>query len=816
MYLLARCASESTPGAGSENRMGWFKRRMNIKSRISRRFPIIVVAGLAAAIQPCALAQNTEPYRDAKLPVEQRVADLLSRMTIEEKVAQLVGTWQNPAFARDPNRRIVDEKGAFVPEHAAGLMKFGLGEMSRPSENRGPREMAELTNAIQKWLKENTRLGIPILFHEECLHGHAAPKATSFPQAIALASTWDPALLHEVFSSVAAEVRARGAQECLAPVLDLAREPRWGRTEETYGEDPYLVSRLGVAAISGYQGRGSFLDKSHVFATAKHFAVHGQPEAGTNVAPGNYSERVIREYFLKPFEAAVREAHVQTVMPSYNEIDGIPSHSNRKLLTGILREEWGFDGVVVSDYFAIDELRRIHHVVGNKEDAARIALDSGVDVELPFADGYNTLVDQVKSGRIAQSSVDRSVARVLRLKFHAGLFDDPYVDPAAAEKITNSAEHQQLSLRAAHEAIVLLKNQNNLLPLEKGKYKRIAVIGPNAAEVHLGGYSDKPGRGVSILQGVKNKVGSSAEVLYSVGCKITESEPDWNADKVVLGDPALNAKRIQEALRVAERADIAILVLGENEQTSREAWAVEHPGDRDNLDLLSNQDDLAKAIIATGKPVVVFLLHGRPNSINYIAESVPAILDGWYLGQESGTAVADVLFGDYNPGGKLPITVPRSAGQLPDYYYQKPSAKREYLGSTVKPLYPFGWGLSYSSFRYANLRLAPDTIGAQGETKVSVDVTNTSNRRGDEVIQLYIHDEVSSVTRPVKELRGFRRISLEPSETKTVELSLGPQDLSFLNREMHRVVEPGTFTIMIGGNSDDLITTTLTVVEKQE
>jgi beta-glucosidase len=307
-----------------------------------------------------------------------------------------------------------------------------------------------------------------------------------------------------------------------------------------------------------------------------------------------------------------------------------------------------------------------------------------------------------------------------------------------------------LALRAAHEAIILLKNQNNLLPLEKGKYKRIAVIGPNAAELHLGGYSDNPGRGVSVLQGIKEKVGSSGEVVYALGCKITETEPDWNADKVVLGDAALNGKRIQEAVKVVQKADIAILVLGENEQTSREAWAVEHPGDRDSLDLLGNQDDLVKAIVATGKPVVVFLLHGRPNSINAIAETVPAILDGWYLGQETGTAVADVLFGDYNPGGKLPITVPRSTGQLPDYYYQKPSGKREYLGSTTKPLYPFGWGLSYSTFKYANVRLAPDTIGAQGETKVSVDVTNAGKMRGDEVVQLYIRDEVSSVTRPVR------------------------------------------------------------------
>src|SRR5262249_9398933 len=500
----------------------------------------------------------------------------------------------NGGFVLPGQPYFVDASGKFLPEAAKITLKNGLGQVSRPSENpggnSGPREMAELTNAIQKWLKENTRLGIPILFHEECLHGHAAPKATSFPQAIALASTWDPALLHEVFSSVAAEVRARGAQECLAPVLDLGRDPRWGRPEETYGEDPSLVSRLGVAAISGYQGRGPFLDKSHVFATAKHFAVHGQPEAGTNVAPGNYSERVIREYFLKPFEAAVNEAHIATVMPSYNEVDGIPSHSNKWLIDGVLRHEWGFQGIVVSDYFGITELRTVHHIVGDNQAAALYALDAGVDMELPFVAGYPSFIEQIKQGKVSETAIDLAVARILRVKFQAGLFEDPYVDPAYSEKIANTPAHQQLSLKAAHETIILLKNQGNLLPLARGKYKKIAVIGPNAAQVHLGGYSNEPGRGVSVLQGIRDKVGSSAEVLYSEGVKITESDPDWNADKVVLGDPTLNAKRIEEAVKVAQQADVVILAIGGNEQTSREAWAANHPGDRDNLDLLGNQD----------------------------------------------------------------------------------------------------------------------------------------------------------------------------------------------------------------------------------
>ncbi len=768
----------------------------------------------AAFLGPAAMAQNALPYRDAKLPVDQRVADLLSRMTLEEKIAQLEGAWENKQFFSDPQALFVDEKGQFLPDHAAVLMKNGLGEISRPSENRDPRAMAEYTNTVQKWMRENTRLGIPVIFHDECLHGHVAPKATSYPQAIALASTWDPSLLHEVFTATAAEARARGVQQCLAPVLDLARDPRWGRTEETYGEDPYLVSRLGVAAITGYQGTGPGIDKAHVMATAKHFAVHGQPEGGTNVGPANYSERTIREYWLKPFEAAVKEAHVATVMPSYNEIDGIPSHSNKHLLLDILRHEWGFQGLITSDYFGPTELRTVHHIVATEDEAGRLAFESGVDVELPFNQAYGSLIDQVKAGKVAEAAVDRSVSRVLKAKFMAGLFDDPYVNADYAEKITNNPEHQQLALKAAHEAIILLKNQDNLLPLAKNKYKRIAVIGPNAAELHLGGYSNQPGRGLSVLQAIKNKVGSSAEVSYALGCKITESNPDWDADKVVVGDPALNAKRIDEAAKVAASADVVILALGGNEQTSREAWAVNHPGDRDNLDLLGNQDDLVKAVLATGKPTIVFLQHGRPNSINYIAEHVPAILDGWYLGQEGGTAIADVLFGDYNPAGRLPITVPRSTGQLPDYYYQKPSAKREYLGSTVLPLFPFGWGLSYSTFKYANVRATPDSIGPQGRTTVSVDVTNSGAVRGDEVVQLYIRDDVSSVTRPVKELRGFRRITLNPGETKTVEFTLGPDELSFLNRDMHRVVESGTFTIMVGGNSIDLTNTKLNVVER--
>jgi beta-glucosidase len=671
--------------------------------------------------------------------------------------------------------------------------------------------MATFTNRMQKLMIEDTRLGIPLIFHEECLHGLAADQGTSYPQAIALAATWNPVLSQRIFTAVALEVRSRGVQQCLMPVIDLARDPRWGRTEETYGEDPYLVSRMGVAAVTGLQGRGESIDGDHVLATLKHFAVHSQPEGGTNVGPAPYSERTIRESFLVPFEVALKEAHAQTVMPSYNELDGIPNHSNVWLLRDVLRKEWGFDGLVVSDYFAIDEMIGRHHIADNCADAARYAIRAGVDIELPFEKCYGMLPELVRSGQVPESLIDEAVTRMLRAKFELGLFDHPYVDAKRAEEVSNTPADQQLALQAAHEAITLLKNQNSLLPLDLNKTKRIAVIGPDAADVHLGGYSGRPGRGVSILEGIKDKVGGKGEVLYAEGSRITESEPDWNADNVVPADPELDQQRIAQAVATIQKAEVGIVVVGENEQTVREEWAENHLGDRDDLNLLGRQDELVKQLLATGKPIVVVLIHGRPNSINFIAANVPAILDGWYLGQEGGTALADVLFGDYNPAGRLPITVPRSVGQLPDYYYSKPTAKRGYLFADKSPLFPFGFGLSYTTFKYSNLRMARASITPTGTTSVSVDVTNTGTRAGDEVVQMYIRDDVSSVTRPVKELRGFERISLKPGETKTVSFTIGPEALQFYNREMKRVVEPGTFTVMVGPNSADVQSTKFAV-----
>jgi beta-glucosidase len=501
------------------------------------------------------------------------------------------------------------------------------------------------------------------------------------------------------------------------------------------------------------------------------------------------------------------------VMASYNEIDGIPSHANQHLLTDILRNEWKFNGIVVSDYFGVAFLNSLHHVAESDADAARQAIEAGVDVELPFGDAYTNLAELVRTNKIADALIDRSVARILREKFLLGLFEDPYVDAGIAESSTNSEAAQELALKAAHEAIILLKNGNRLLPLDKAKYRRIAVVGPNAFDVHLGTYSDHPGRGVSILQGIKDKVGPVNEVTYAEGCRITESKPDWNANEVIPPNPQLDQERIKLAVDISLRADVVVLVLGENEQTSRESGP-EHPGDRDNLDLIGRQEDLFKAIQHTGKPIVVILLHGRPNSINYLAENADAILDGWYLGQEGGTAMADVLFGDYNPGGKLPITVPRSVGQLPDYYYQKPSAKRSsYLFTKIDPLFVFGHGLSYTTFTYSHPTVSPQRIDYSQRAKLRVSVTNAGTRSGDEVVQLYIHHVVSSVTQPIKELRAFQRVNLQPGERKTIEFEIKPEMLSLLDKNMKPMIEPGRIELMVGGNSADLLVVPLDVLD---
>jgi beta-glucosidase len=797
------------------------------------RLPAAAFAALALATAgaPSQAAPEKPLYKDPAQPVPARVEDLLKRMTLEEKVAQMQGVWENKGQIQTP-------KGDFSPEKASAAFPDGLGQVSRPSDRRGvpdpvvgagpsgaagaqdrtvnrdAKETADYTNAAQHWAVEKTRLGIPLLFHEEGLHGYVARGATSFPQAIGLASTWDPDLLTQVFSVASREMRARGATIALAPVVDVVRDPRWGRVEETYGEDPYLVGTMGIAAIRGFQGDALPLAPDKVFATLKHFTGHGQPESGTNIGPAPIAERTLRENFFPPFERAVKGTNISAVMPSYNEIDGVPSHGNRWLLTGVLRGEWGYKGALTSDYFAIDQLMSLHHVVDNLDDAAVRALDAGVDVELPDGDAYKRLPALVRSGRVTEAQIDAAVRRILTMKFEAGLFEHPYVDAAKAEARTATPDAVALARKTADEAVVLLKNDKGLLPLDAGKVGHLLVVGISGTDTPIGGYSDVPRHVVSVLEALQTEAKQTGKftVDYSTGVRITKSR-SWSQDLVELADPAENARLIAAAVEAAKTADTILLVLGDNEQTSREGWADNHLGDRDSLDLVGQQNDLARAIFALHKPTVVLLLNGRPLAVNDEAAGADALVEGWYLGQETGNAVTDVLFGRANPGGKLPVTIARSVGQLPMFYNKKPTARRGYLFDTTQPLFPFGYGLSYTTFDISAPRLSKATIGPNEPFKVQVDVANTGGRRGDEVVQLYIRDQVSSVTRPVLELKRFKRVSLDPGARTTVEFELGPEDLQFYGLDMKRVVEPGAFTVFAGPNSVDLKSTVLTVAK---
>ena len=786
------------------------RKNLLITSLITLQFILFCSTTLAAG----------EPYRNAELPVEQRVADLLDRMTLEEKAAQLQAIW----FKR---QLLETEKGEFIEEQAEEVLGLGIGHVARPSENKHPVSpnktplaMARFVNDVQRWLLENTRLGIPAIFHEEALHGHAGRDATSFPQAIALASTWNPELLRDISSVTAAEVRRRGGTQVLSPVLDVARDPRWGRIEETLGEDPYLAAALGVEGVRGLQGdTNGIIPRDKVIATLKHLAGHGEPTGGLNTAPAPVGERTLREVFLFPFEAAIKIAGARGVMPSYNEIDGIPSHANSQLLKDILRDEWGFDGAVVSDYFAIAELEARHKLIDRKAGAAKLALEAGVDVEMPDGDAFAHLVDLVKSGRVKEQAIDEAVGRVLHEKFMLGLFEHPYVDLDGLEDFIGRKEHRALALQAAEQAMVLLKNEGDLLPLDKNKIKSLALIGPHVDETLLGGYSDVPKRTTSILQGLREYLGDEVKIRHEKGTLLTlnhwDPAPDsvaansrskerWHTDEVVLPSDKDTKGMIAKAVKAAKKSDVAVVVVGDNEATSREAWAESHLGDRTSIDLFGEQQQLVEAVLATGTPTVVLLINGRPLAITDLAEQAPAIIEGWYLGQETGHAVARVLFGEVNPSGKLPVSVPRSVGHIPAYYNHKPTAKRGYAFDETGPLYPFGHGLSYTTFSYQNLTIDKNTAGAGEKVTITMDVKNSGSRAGTEVVQLYINDVVASLTRPVKELKGFKRISLDAGETARVSFDLGINQLGFYNRDMKYIVEPGEIKIMLGSSSDDI------------
>lgn len=788
---------------------------------------LVGICGAAVAAQTAPSSRSTDIplYKDPSKSVEARVEDLLKRMTLEEKAAQLVTLWEQKA-------KVQTDAGVFSPEEASQNFPDGIGQFARPSDKRGvtqtnagaagasagtvnrdARDTAEYVNAAQRWAVERTRLGIPILMHEEALHGYVARGATSFPQSIALASSWDPALLERVFSVAAREMRARGATLALAPVVDVARDPRWGRIEETYGEDPYLVSEMGLAAIRGYQGTKLPLASDKIMVTLKHMTGHGQPESGTNVGPAHVGERELREVFFPPFERAVKELPVRSVMASYNEIDGVPSHANPWLLNDVLRKEWGFKGAVVSDYFAVNELVTRHKMYADVKDAAERAIEAGVDSETPDPQGFIHLPELVRSGRIPHAAVDEAVRRVLRMKFESGLFENPYADAATAEARTATPDAVALAREAAQKAVVLLKNDKGELPLNPANIRRLAVVGTHARNTPIGGYSDEPRHVVSVLEGLQAASQGRFQVDYAEGVRLTETRC-WSCDEVKVVPADVNRKLIAEAVETARQSDVVVMVLGENEQLSREAWADNHLGDRASLDMVGQQEDLARAIFALGKPTVVILLNGRPLSVNYLAANAPALIEGWYLGQETGNAVADVLFGAVNPGGKLPVSFARSVGQLPVYYNRKPTSRRGYLFDSTAPLYPFGYGLSYTTFDVSAPRFARNAVRVGDNVQISVDVVNTGRRAGDEVVQLYVRDDEASVTRPLLELKRFQRVTVQPGERRTVTFELKPDDLSLWNMDMKRVVEPGTFTISAGPNSVDLKSAKLTVAAR--
>ena len=778
---------------------------------------LMASTSLAAAV-PAAAKKSGPLYKDASAPVDLRVNDLLSRMTLEEKVGQIIALWATKA-------EIMDDL-TFSPAKASAAYPASFGQITRPSDRRGapngstqaggvgarwrtPKDTVDFIEAVQTWAIRETRLGIPVLFHEESLHGYMATDATMFPMAIGMAGSFDRELMRDVQSVIAREVRARGVHLALSPVVDIARDPRWGRIEETFGEDPYLCGEMGVAAVLGLQGESKQIGPDKVMATLKHMTGHGQPQSGENIAPAPISQRELRENFFPPFRAVVKRTGIAAVMPSYNEIDGVPSHQNRWLLGDILRGEWHFDGAVVSDYGAVPELDTIHHVQPDLEAAARAALRAGVDCELPDGIGFRTLVEQVRSGKVPLEAVDLAARRMLTLKVRAGLFENPW-PRRDWEALTGNAEARALALKAAHRSIALLKNDGTL-PLTSGAHRRVAVIGPNAAIARLGGYSSIPRQTVSLLDGVRAKLAGRAEVVHAQGVFITQSE-DRSVDEVLLADPQKNRDLIAEAVEVAKSSDVIILAIGDTEQTSREGFAKNHLGDRTSLDLVGEQNDLFAAMKATGKPVIVCAINGRPPSYPAVVDGCNALLECWYPGQEGGTAMADILFGDVNPGAKLPVTVARDAGQVPIFYNRKPSARRGYVFEDISPLFPFGFGLSYTRFAIGKPRLSSERIGTGGSVVVEVDVQNVGDRHGDEVVQVYVHDQTASVTRPIKELKGFERVTLAPGESRTVRIPLGPDAFALWNLDMEEVVEPGLFDIMVGPDSETLQSVTLEII----
>jgi beta-glucosidase len=740
-------------------------------------------------------------YENPKIDIEQRITDLLSQMTLEEKTCQTATLYGYNRVLKDElptpewKNQIWKDGIANIDEHLNG---WGPGSKSIYATDLGKHVWA--MNETQRFFIEETRLGIPADFTNEGLRGVAAPMTTSFPSESGLGHTWDTELIREVGRITAREARALGYTNIYAPTLDVARDQRWGRVEAVYGEDPYLASRLGVEMVKGLQ------ENYTVASTAKHFAVYsvgkGAREGQARTDP-QVSPREVENILLPPFIAAIKEAGVLGVMSSYNDYDSIPVTGSDYWLTQRLRKDFGFKGYVVSDSAAVEYLYNKHAVATDMKDAVRQSILAGLNVKTNFTrpeDFILPLRALVNEGKVSVKILDDRVRDVLRVKFTTGLFDHPYIEDARHTKsIVNSAENQQVALRAARESLVLLKNDKNVLALSK-QIKSIAVVGPNADDQTLTNYRYGPSavQSVTVRQGIQNLLGSSVKVNYAKGCEVVNEH--W-PETEVLPEPLTKEeqKQIDEAVEAAKNSEIAIVVLGDSSKTVGESAS------RTSLDLPGRQLELVQAVYAVGKPVIVVLLNGRPISINWVNKYVPGIIEGWFPGAQGGTAIAEVLFGDYNPGGKLTMTFPKTAGQIPYNFPTKPSAQWEGEKSRVNgALYYFGYGLSYTTFAYSNLRVTPTQQKTSGNVTVSVDVQNTGAREGTEIVQLYTRDLVSSVTTYEKNLRGFQRVSLKTGETKTITFTLTPADLSLWDREMKFVVEPGMFRVMIGAASEDI------------
>jgi len=736
-------------------------------------------------------------YADSRSPLESRVEDLLSRMTLEEKIGQM----NMPCVYEGGLGKDVKSKFEGCRKFAEGTQIAGMGPgggfFTLPNTIlfEGPRQQAEFLNELQKIALEKTRLRIPLLMTEEGTHGLMCSGATIFPEGLALGSTWNMDLVEDIYSTAAREARAIGIHQLFTLVVEPNRDPRLGRNEEGYSEDPYLCSRIAESIVKGVQGDDvSAPDK--VVAGLCHYPGQSQPVSGLERGAMEISERTLREVFLPPWVAGIKKNGALGVMATYPAIDGIPTHASGKILTGILREELGFKGLVLGEGGGVST-PVYEHVVPSQKEAGAITLKSGLDVGISYEEGFMLkMIENVKEGKVSMEMIDRAVRRILTQKFRLGLFENPYVDPEKAAGVSHTKENQDLALKAAREGIVLLKNEKNLLPLKKD-IRSIAVIGPNA-DNGLNQLGDYTARVVlqdisTVLDGIKEKVSGRTRINYVKGCNITGTD--------------LN--EIGKAKRAARSSDVAVVVVGESQtdpNTNGEGYDVA------SLDLTGMQEELIKAVHATGTPVIVVLINGRPLSVRWIAENVPAIVEAWNCGEQGGRAVSDILFGDFNPEGRLPITFPRHSGQLPVYYNHKPSKEywirhgwgTAYADMPATPLWEFGYGLGYTSFEYSNLTINPVESGPEGEFHISLDVTNTGKRYGTEVVQLYIRDVISSVTRPVKELKGFKKVRLEPGEKQRVELIINSEHLSFLDRNLERVVEPGVFEVMVGTSSENI------------